>query len=198
MKLILASASPRRAKLLSEANISFDVRPSHVDESFDPLAPPDENARLVAIRKASEVAKALPHQPTLAADTIVVLDEKVIGKPGDEEDAVRMLVNLSGRGHIVYTGVALIDKSREINWSHVEKSSVFFKMVDRVSIERYVATGEPMDKAGAYAIQGGAKGWIERFEGSETNIIGLPMEPVMAAFKAFGYDFGKGIRLPCR
>ncbi len=198
MKLILASASPRRAQLLSEANIPFDIHPSHVDESFDPSIAPDENARIVAIRKGEEIAIKFPRQPVLAADTIVVLEEKVIGKPVDENDAVRMLMNLSGREHIVYTGVALIDNSRSVNWSHVEKSSVFFKKVDRLSIQRYVATGEPMDKAGAYAIQGGAKGWIERFEGSKTNIIGLPMEPVMAAFKTFGYDFGKAGAIPWR
>ncbi len=184
--LALASGSPRRKDLLAEAGYRFDIIPSDADETFDPTLSPKKNAALVAERKAEVVATAHPDRPILAADTIVVLDGEVIGKPVDERDARNMLARLSGATHTVYTGLALIHKQKGTRFVHVEGSEVRFHPVPEEAIAAYVATGEPMDKAGAYAIQGGAAAWIAGFDGSRSNIIGLPMEVVTDALRRFG------------
>lgn len=189
MKLILASSSPRRSTLLTEADIHFDIVIPDVDEETNPALSPKENAESIALRKAEAVAAKHPERPVLAADTMVVLDDRIIGKPVDVEDAKNMLRALSGRTHSVLTGIAVAHDTRGLKWTHVEETRVTFHHVDSSAIEKYVAGGEPMDKAGGYAIQGGAKGWIAGFYGSYTNIIGLPMEPLLDAFKRFGYNF---------
>jgi septum formation protein len=160
LMLVLASASPRRQELLRNAGISFTVQAADIDES--PLA--DEKAEQCVLRLAREkalaVARLRPQDRVLGADTIVVVDGAILGKPRDAADAARVLRLLSGRTHEVITGVCLM----EAGGSEVS-----------VEIEAYVASGEPMDKAGAYAIQGMASRWIPRIEGDYSNVVGLPV-----------------------
>lgn len=171
--LVLASASPRRAELLRAAAIPFQVQPAHIPED----ALPEEGAKLCAERlateKAQEVARQCPQDAVLGADTVVVVDGQILGKPTDEADAARMLRMLSGREHQVITGVCLVAGGQ---WAVAsETTSVTMSKVSEQEIADYVATGEPMDKAGAYAIQGIASRWIPRIEGDYSNVVGLPV-----------------------
>lgn len=191
LKLILASASPRRAKLLTEAGIAFDIVTPEVDETFDPGISPAENAVRVALLKADSVSVRYPDFLTLAADTIVILDGEIMGKPEDEKRAREMLARLSGREHEVITGMAIVHIGSQIRWSVSESSMVRLAEISSAEIEKYVSEGEPMDKAGGYAIQGGAKRWVVRHTGSYTNIIGLPMEALKEAFDELGFGVKK-------
>jgi len=171
--LVLASASPRRHELLRSAGIRFEVQPAHIPE--DPL--PNETAKDCAERLAREKALAIaqkrPNDALLGADTVVVVDNQILGKPVDAADAARMLRLLSGRTHEVITGVCLVVADRcsvASETTTVEMSAIFASEIDA-----YVATGEPMDKAGAYAIQGIASRWILRIEGDYSNVVGLPV-----------------------
>ncbi len=184
--LILASASPRRRELLTQAALTFTVEPAHIDET--PL--PDEPAAAYVQRLAIEKAQAICalHRPDpqpvtiLAADTAVVLpDGTILGKPGSPADAVRMLTQLSGRTHAVMTGLAVVSSAPGARlMSDVEITQVTVNLITPDEIERYVATGEPLDKAGAYAIQGFAARWIPRIEGDYFNVVGLPIARVMS------------------
>lgn len=170
--LILASASPRRRELLSLTGLPFTVDAPDVDESCD-LAP-REAVRELSRRKALAAAALHPGQVILAADTLVSVDEKALGKPRDAEDAFRMLHSLSGRWHQVYTGVSVVDAQGNLH-SETAVTDVHFEAMPDEAIRRYIASGEPMDKAGAYAVQGIAGLWIDELRGSHTNVIGLPM-----------------------
>jgi|SRR6185437_4198484 len=179
--LILASASPRRQELLRNALIPFSVQVSNALEEHRPGEVPEACVRRLAQEKASSVAqRANGDSPILAADTEVVLDIKSgtpLGKPRDAADAARMLHMLSGRSHYVITGVYLMWK-RDGGWqSHeaAEITTVFMQPISKQDIDAYVATAEPMDKAGAYAIQGVASRWISRIEGCYFNVVGLPV-----------------------
>jgi nucleoside triphosphate pyrophosphatase len=200
--LVLASASPRRQELLRNAGISFTVQPADIDET--PLAgePPRECAERLAREKALGVWRTRPQDLVLGADTIVVIDETILGKPVDAGDAVRMLRLLSGRVHRVITGVCLVGKVASGQWPVAseavpgaasqpkfktlrtenqelktvsETTLVTMSELSDDEIRGYVATGEPMDKAGAYAIQGVASRWIPRIEGDYSNVVGLPV-----------------------
>jgi septum formation protein len=184
--LVLASASPRRQELLRNAGISFTVQPADIDET--PL--PGESARDCAQRlarlKALEVWRRRPGGVVLGADTVVVVDETMLGKPIDREDAARMLRMLSGRAHLVITGVCVVkaaasfdlpgasEVTAEIKTAS-ETTLVTMNEISEEEIQAYIATGEPMDKAGAYAIQGIASRWIPRIEGDYSNVVGLPV-----------------------
>ena len=191
--LILASASPRRQELLRNAGISFTVQPADVDET--PLAgeSPRECAERLAREKALAVWRARPQDLVLGADTIVDVNETILGKPLDADDAARMLRLLSGCVHRVITGVCLVKPVVGGQWpvaSHSEPSPapeirtdsettlVTMSEMSDAEIQAYVATGEPMDKAGAYAIQGLASRWIPRIEGDYSNVVGLPVAMV--------------------
>lgn len=177
--LVLASASPRRQDLLRSANISFAVQPADIDET--PLA--EESAQECAERLAQEKALAVwrtrPQDTVLGADTIVVADATILGKPTDAVDAARMLRRLSGRVHQVITGVCLVRAGASGPEPAVSTASettlVTMNDLAESEIRNYVATGEPLDKAGAYAIQGIASRWIPRIEGDYSNVVGLPM-----------------------
>ncbi len=194
--LVLASASPRRQELLRNAGISFAVQPADIDET--PLAgePPRECAERLAREKALAVWRTRPHDSVLGADTIVVVDETILGKPVDADDAIRMLRLLSGRVHRVITGVCLVGAVASGEWPLAIQrkgsyeilrtenrelrtaSEITLVTVSKLSddeISDYVATGEPMDKAGAYAIQGIASRWIPCIEGDYSNVVGLPI-----------------------
>jgi len=173
-KVILASGSPRRRELLTEAGISFVIDVSDVDETVEGL--PAEMVAVLAERKARAVADKHEEGLVIGADTLVALDDCALGKPEDDEDARRMLKNLSGRTHDVLTGVCVIDAKTGKTLVSTVRSGVVFREVTDEEIEEYIATGEPRDKAGAYAIQGLGGKFVAGFEGSRTNIIGLPME----------------------
>jgi septum formation protein len=185
--LVLASASPRRQELLRAAGISFVVQPADIDET--PLAnePPQDYAERMAQEKALAVSQKRPQDLVLGADTIVVVDGAILGKPRDEEDACRMLRLLSGRTHQVITGVCLTKSvargqgtvvsgkdNRDLKTAS-ETTRVTMVELSDDEIRAYVATGEPLDKAGAYAIQGMASRWIPRIEGDYSNVVGLPV-----------------------
>lgn len=183
MPIVLASASPRRRDLLTQAGIQFEVCPANISEK--PL--PGEAPTAFAERMAREKAQAVPLKTDgiiLAADTVVVIDAKILGKPHDAEDAVGMLRLLSGRCHKVTTGVCLLGLDFEDVRS--ETTIVEFSEIPDEEIREYVSTGEPLDKAGAYAIQGGAARWISKIEGDYNNVVGLPVEMVLKMLREHG------------
>lgn len=170
--LILASASPRRRELLGLTGLPFLIDAPDVDESCS--LPPREAVKELSRRKALAASKLHPGCVILAADTLVAVDEKALGKPQDAEDAFRMLSLLSGRWHQVYTGVTVVAIGGSLH-CEADVTDVHFEEMSEDTIRRYIATGEPMDKAGAYAVQGIAGLWIDQLRGSHTNVIGLPM-----------------------
>ena len=190
-KIILASASPRRADLLRTIGVEFEVAPSQVQER--PLvdeAPPDYITR-IARAKVIAVARKRESGLVIGADTIVVLDGNVLGKPRDEEDAEQMLRQLSGRWHAVMTGVALYDVSTRREVADYDKTLVRFAQLTDKEIEWYSRSGEPMDKAGAYAIQGLGSLFIEEIAGNYFNVVGLPIPLVYRLSRRLGYSFIK-------
>lgn len=172
-RVLLASASPRRAELLTAAGIVFDVMPADVDERRLPGEPPAVYCSRLARMKAEAVAGQAGGRVSLGADTIVVVGEDVFGKPLDGPDAIRMLRRLSGRRHDVLTAVAVV--SGQGVTAAVERTSVEFSSIEEEEIAWYVASGEPMDKAGAYAIQGRAGAFVAELKGSYTGVMGLPL-----------------------
>jgi len=186
--LVLASASPRRQELLRNARIEFTVRPAHIDESRHPGEMPVPYVERLARSKAEAVRSSLEQQEhgavVIGADTTVVVGREVLEKPADERDAARMLRLLSGRSHEVITGVCIAGEGF-VDVRH-ETTVVFFDKLSRAEIDQYVATGEPMDKAGAYAIQGVASRWIPRIEGDYFNVVGLPVALLMRMLKERG------------
>ena len=187
-KLILASASPRRAELLRSAAIPFVLEAAKIDESRRQNELPTEYARRLAAEKARAVAKKRPDDFVLGADTIVVVDEQVLEKPRDRDDAVRMLKLLSGRRHLVTTGVCLIGPA-QVDDVRNETTEVFFSPLSEANIRWYVETGEPMDKAGAYGIQGRASRWVEKIVGCYFNVVGLPVPLVWKMLKEGSFKF---------
>ncbi len=172
--LCLASASPRRRELLSQVGIVPYIFPTSIDESVDAGESPVEYVKRMAVSKA-RAGLVSGHERILAADTIVVLDGKILGKPRDAEEAGRMLGDLSGREHLVITAIAMTHGSGDEIHSKSVQSRVWFKNTSSAEIAAYVATGEPMDKAGAYGIQGIGAFMIQKVEGSYTGVVGLPM-----------------------
>ena len=183
--LVLASASPRRLELLSLLGIPFEVIPSRAEEN-DVSGSGRERVRVLARRKGEEVAARLPGRTVLAADTLVCVENEVLGKPVDEADAARMIRLLSGRSHWVYTGVCLLLPDGTVR-EEVCGTEVCFAELDEDEILRYAASGEPLDKAGAYAVQGRAGAFVRSIHGSPTNVIGLPLETVARMLREAGW-----------
>jgi len=173
-RVILASASPRRAELLRAAGIDFDVRPADIDETIQLGETPESYVRRLAETKARVVHERDGDQTVLAADTVVVVDGEILGKPADEADAIRMLRLLSGRRHDVLTAVSIFHPGQIVD-TRVDTTTVEFCSLADAEVEWYVGTGEPMDKAGAYAVQGLASRFVLRVEGSYSNVVGLPI-----------------------
>ena len=171
--IILASQSPRRRELLDQIGVAHRAAPVHVDETPRPGEAPDAFVRRVTLDKARASLERHPDQAVLAADTCVVLDGQPLGKPGDEEHAVAMLLELAGRCHEVLTGVALL-RNQEENY-RLSRSQVRFRAITEEEARRYWATGEPADKAGGYAVQGRGALFIEHIAGSYSGIMGLPL-----------------------
>ena len=185
--IILASQSPRRRELLSLYGIPFVVDPSMADEDHVEGAGA-ERVHKLAQAKCAEVAQRHPGEMVLAADTLVCVDDEILGKPKDEADAARMLHLLSGRAHEVHTGICLkLPDGREL--CGVDTAKVYFMQLTDENIRRYIATGEPMDKAGAYGIQGRAGVFISHIEGSPSNVIGLPLGLLTRFFDEAGVDY---------
>jgi len=184
MRFVLASASPRRRELLRNAGFDFDVQPSQVMEKGQSGEPPEQFARRAAREKAMQVAASSPAGSlVLGADTVVVIDGETLGKPSDPEDATRMLQVLSGRTHQVHTGVCLVRAPGRIEALEHATTLVTFRGLDEEEIRRYVESGEPMDKAGAYAVQGLASKFVTRILGCYSNVVGLPVPLVYEILK---------------
>ena len=201
-KIILASASPRRRELLAQIDVEFEVRVSDKEEIYHSCKP-EEIVKELALMKAENVAADLAEETRAAgegngelrnvvvigADTVVVLDGQILGKPKDEEDAADMLSRLQGRAHEVYTGTAILDYDEEGRPSVVNqavRTEVHVHAMEEAEIRRYIATGEPMDKAGAYGIQGRFAAFIDRIEGDYYNVVGLPVSSMYQELKKAG------------
>jgi septum formation protein len=187
-RVILASASPRRRELLDLVGIAHEVRPADIDESYQPGETPPQHAERLAREKAAVFAT--PDVVTIGSDTIVVVDGEVLGKPRDRAHAAAMLRRLSGRSHVVMTGVAACWRGQVA--SGLEAVGVTFRRLSDDDIARYIATGEPMDKAGAYGIQGYGATIVERVDGDYFAVMGLALNRLVCLLRDLGlrYDFG--------
>jgi len=174
-EFILASASPRRQDLLRQLGLSFRTVPSRLSESNQSAVAPRQHALHWAAAKAKEVAQRYPQEWVLGADTIVVVDGEILGKPADTSEAAAMLSRLSGRSHIVITAICLATGQAEVGGEEWVETRVFMRPLTTDDIQGYVATGEPLDKAGAYGIQGIGGCLVQRIEGSYSNVVGLPL-----------------------
>jgi septum formation protein len=184
--LILASQSPRRKVLLKQIGLKFSVRPSSVPEDVLDHEPPEHNAKRIALSKALAISKNVKHGIVIGADTIVVLGNRILGKPRTKAEAKQMLSSLSGNMHTVYTAFALIDVETNKRAVRIEKTKVWFRRLSKSEIEGYVASGSPMDKAGAYGIQDdyGAV-FVERVEGCFYNVVGFPLTKFFTTLQKF-------------
>jgi septum formation protein len=187
-EIVLASASPRRQALLAQVGIDCRIIPSQVDEALLPEESPEAHVMRLSAAKAATVARSAP-QPGrwfIGSDTVVVRDETLLGKPADAMEAKEMLASLSGRSHRVISGYAVIDRDTDRRRHGAVTTRVFFKDLTTPEIDGYIATGEPFDKAGAYAIQGIGAFMVPKIEGSYTNVVGLPLCEVLAALAELG------------
>ncbi|MFL5565714.1 MAG: Maf family protein [Gemmatimonadaceae bacterium] len=190
-RVVLASGSPRRRQLLDLIGITHEVRPSNIDETARPREAPRRHAERLAREKATAVARRDPDLITIGADTVVVINRKVLGKPVDDADAARMLAMLSGREHTVITAVA-VSRGKKLR-SAIEEVRVKFRRLRDAEIDAYIATREPMDKAGAYGIQGYGATIVERIEGDYFAVMGLPLVRLINLLHDVGvtYRFGE-------
>ncbi len=182
--LILASASPRRRDLLHQIAVPYRVHAAGIDETHLPGEIPEAYVRRLALEKARAVAALHPGSTILAADTTVVLEGAILNKPLDLADAARMLRSLAGRTHHVHTGIAVLQAATA--QTHVETTAVTFTQIPTAELDTYLATGDSLDKAGAYGIQGYAARWISRIEGDFFNVVGLPLVAVLRLLRAAG------------
>jgi septum formation protein len=192
-RLILASRSPRRAELLSRLGLDFDIIPAEIDESYVDNEMPAAHAERLASEKALTVARDHPDAIVIGSDTIVIVDQDLLGKPRGRDDALRMLRRLSGREHEVFTGVAIAAGGAVV--SGLERVAVRFRRLDETECVQYVATGEPMDKAGAYGIQGFGSALVESISGDYFAVMGLPVVRTLDLLRRTGwrYSFTEGL-----
>lgn len=188
--LVLASQSPRRAELIGRLGLAFETLPADIDETYLPGEQPEAHAERLAREKALVIAERRPEALVVGSDTIVVIDGDVLGKPRDRAEAVAMLRRLSGREHHVCTGIAVAHGGRVE--SGLERVRVLFRELDERTCEEYVATGEPMDKAGAYGIQGFGSAIVEAIEGDFFAVMGLPVVRMLRLIERFGWRYGFG------
>ena len=186
MKLILASSSPRRKAYLKDLGIPFRCVSPDVDETRRRAESPRAYVRRIAVEKASAVSERYPRSWVVSADTTVVVDKTVLGKPGNAAEARKMLRKLSGRSHRVLSGIALVHRSESVARSAVSSTRVFIRRLNEDEIRWYVGTGEPLDKAGAYGAQGKGGLLVARVEGSFSNVVGFPLEKFYELLKACG------------
>jgi septum formation protein len=185
-RIILASASPRRKELLEKTGLLFEVDAGNCRENLSFEVAPHQLAMQISLEKAQSVAGKYPDAVIIGADTFGVLDGRIIGKPGSAEEARAMLQSISGKCHLVITGYSIIDTSCDKSVSGTVETKVYIKELTPEEIDAYVKTGEPLDKAGAYAIQGLGALFVEKIEGDYFNVVGLPVYALMNALKEFG------------
>jgi septum formation protein len=190
-KIILASASPRRKELLEKIGLKFVVQPSDTEEAFDSGLEPHELVRQISLKKAKTVAANHKNAIIIAADTIGVIGNKILGKPRTLNKAAQMLNEISGRSHLVITGLTVLDTATNKSISRTVDTVVFIKKLNKQEISAYVKTGEPLDKAGAYAIQGMGAIIVEKIEGDFYNVMGLPLQALTEILQEFGVDVWK-------
>jgi septum formation protein len=190
-RLILASASPRRFELLSLTLLPFETYPSTLEEKMDLSLTPSRLVESLAEQKAADIFTQKPDCVVLGADTIVSYQNNRLGKPKDRIEAADMLRMLSGQTHEVYTGVCLIDQTKKVIFS--VKTSVTFYTLDENTIDWYLNTGEPFDKAGSYGIQGSGSLLVEKIDGDYFNVVGLPISKVVRSLKDFGFSFTESV-----
>ncbi len=188
MKFILASASPRRRELLTMIGLEFEVIPSHVPEVHQPGEAPEEYVARLSRDKANAIAAEHPDRWVIAADTTVFYGDQLLEKPVDAADAERMLAIIAGRTHIVYTGVTVVNAAQDWRETRVTESEVRMLPMSERDIAWYVGTGEPLDKAGAYAVQGKGSMFIESVHGNYTNVVGLPLATLFQMLRKAGVD----------
>ena len=189
-KIILASKSPRRAELLKKAGLKFTVAPSSYKEEMHLDLQPEKLAEYLALKKAEDVAAKYQEAVVIGADTIVVTESEVLGQPADAATAREMLEKLSGRPHRVITAFALVCNETGAKEVKSVSTKVYFRELEAGEIDAYIKTGEPMDKAGAYAIQGGAASFVDKTEGDYYNVVGLPVGELLKSLKKFGHEEG--------
>ncbi len=189
MKFILASGSPRRRELLATIGLKFDVMPSDIPEVHQPGESPEEYVARLSRGKAAVIATTHPDAWIIAADTTVLLGDELLEKPADADDARRMLATISGKTHMVYTGVTVQNAARGWRDTRVAETEVRMLPLDEGDIAWYVSTGEPLDKAGAYAAQGIGGIFIDSIHGSHTNVVGLPLALLFQMLRRAGVDF---------
>ena len=175
-RLVLASNSPRRIALLKTLGYSFDIIPHGIEEHLLCGVLPEVLALDLACQKADDVAKRVDNAIIVSADTVIAFNQHILGKPKDPENAKKMLALLNGSMHEVISGVCLVDVPSQKKMLRTDRTRITISKMTEEEIESYVSTGEPLDKAGAYAIQGGGKKFIEKIEGSYSNVVGLPLE----------------------
>jgi len=197
ISIVLASGSPRRQELLARLGLPFEVCAADVDESPLPGEAAETLARRLSLAKAHAVTPTRPRALIVAADTLVVVDQDVLGKPADEREAYTMLARLRGRAHHVLTGLALVDLARQRESVEVVMTRVTMRDYSDAEIHRYIATGDPMDKAGAYAIQATDLNPVARIEGSYTNVVGLPLCALYRRLQAWGVPMPVDAREAC-
>jgi septum formation protein len=174
-KIILASASPRRSELLQGLGLTFHIHPSEADEAIAEGAKPDDVVKRLSLLKAQSVASKYNEGLVIGSDTIVVCDGSILGKPRNDEDALRMLSLLQGRSHFVYSGLAIVDAGTGKYRVAISRTEVWMKQLTEPILRRYILTGEPHDKAGSYAIQGYGATLVERIDGDYFTVVGLPL-----------------------
>jgi septum formation protein len=184
--IVLASASPRRKELLEKIGLKFTVDPAEIEEEMAPARDPLRLARSISLEKALAASRRHPDALIIAADTFGVIDGKFLGKPADKAQAVAMLEQLSGNCHRVITGFTVFDGVTGKSISRAVTTLVYFRQLDRGEINDYIKTGEPMDKAGSYAIQGLGALLVERIDGDYYNVIGLPLSALAVELRKFG------------
>ncbi len=189
--IILASQSPRRSRLLAQIGLEFSVHPSSIHEKIHPELSFEENVKQLSLHKAQDVAERFPSGIVIGSDTIVVVGQKVLGKPADQHEAYSMLRQLSGITHTVFTGFALVDAKSKKSYIDYEKTDVTFRELSDDEIADYVASGSPMDKAGAYGIQDdfGAV-FVRKIHGDYYTVVGFPLAKFYVAFKKFLNELG--------
>ncbi len=187
-KIILASASPRRKELLERIGLRFEVEPSNYEEDMNSGLEPHELTQKISLEKAEAVASKCKDAIVIAADTFVVFGGQILGKPHTEEDARKMLETISGNSHSVITGFSIIDTGKNKTLSKSVETKVYIRKLTMAEIDAYVKSKEPLDKAGAYAIQGLGAVIVERIEGDYFNVVGLPLSALVEALKEFGIN----------
>ncbi len=187
-KIILASASPRRRELLEKIGLKFEVEPGNYEEDMHSDLEPHALARKISLEKADAVAGKHKNALVIAADTFIVCEDKILGKPHVATEARKMLETISGRSHSVITGFSIIDTSNHKTLSKSVETKVYIRKLTPAEIDDYVKSGEPLDKAGAYAIQGLGAAMVERIEGDYFNVVGLPLSALVGALKEFGIN----------